>query len=500
MRPSRFCTLSGGMAAEFRPCLLMICFLSAFYSGKLPAADTETARQDDEWHMIHLRGKAAGYSFLRTVKGENGDIETVSFTRIMMKRGAEKTTVEVRIELRENASGRILGFRKEEKKALQAITTVGKVIESNRMELEITSGNSPARKQVIPFNPAARGLRHISEKINATLKKEGDRVEMVVFMMGLSRCAKQVSTLSAREGNLRRIENRMEIAPGNSLVVIEWLNDEGKSVRTSMPYLGLETVLSSRTKILATDFSSPPEIFLSSGIPLGRFLGWKREEILYRLRLRDNKQPVELMESGAAGQKLTATGEKGTWHLRVTTVLNPAAQDLPLDPNPLPKRYLSATTYLQCDDARIIEYTKKAAGKEKNSLKVAQVLEKWVYNYVRKKNLGTAFATAKEVLETRQGDCTEHAVLLAAMCRAAGVPSRVVAGLVYYRRNFVGHMWTEVYTGKWVPLDATIGKGKVEADHIALSVSALDNTAVNEMFVGLLPFLGNMEIEVLETR
>ena len=143
---------------------------------------------------------------------------------------------------------------------------------------------------------------------------------------------------------------------------------------------------------------------------------------------------------------------------------------------------------------------KKAAGNEKNSLEVARKLEKWVYNYIRKKNLGTAFATAKEVLETRQGDCTEHAVLLAAMCRAAGIPSRVVAGLVYYRRNFVGHMWTEAYTGKWIPLDATIGKGKVEADHIALSVSALDNTAVSEMFIGLIPFLGNMEIEVLETR
>ena len=86
------------------------------------------------------------------------------------------------------------------------------------------------------------------------------------------------------------------------------------------------------------------------------------------------------------------------------------------------------------------------------------------------------------------------------MCRAGGIPSRVVAGLVYHKKNFVGHMWTEVYTGKWVPLDATIGKGRVEADHIALSVSALDNSAVSEMFVGLIPFLGNMDIEVLETR
>lgn len=493
-------TLPGAGKIGLPPLVMMFFFLSACSPRSLSSQAPERPASADEWYLIHIRGKPAGYSSQREIVGENGDIETISFTRMVMKRGVEKTIVEMRLELRESAAGKILGFRKEEKMAREGVTTVGKVIEPDRLELEITSGSSPPRKRTTSFDPAARGFQHSSEKINSALKREGDRVELVVFMPDLSRCVKQISTVSALEGELRRIENHLEISPGNSLVSTDWVNEEGKVVRSRMPYLGLETVLSNRAEILGTDFSSPPEIFISSAIPLGRFLGWKREEILYELRLRDRKQPMELRESGAAGQKLTATGEKGTWRLKVNTVRNPAARDLPLAPNPLPKRYLSSTTYLQSDDARLIELTKKVAGKEKNSLKVAQALEKWVYNYVRKKNLGTAFATAKEVLETRQGDCTEHAVLLAAMCRAAGIPSRVVAGLVYYRRNFVGHMWTEAYTGKWIPLDATIGKGKVEADHIALAVSALDNTAVSELFIGLIPFLGNMEIEVLETR
>ncbi len=500
MRPHTRFKLTDGLETRLLPSLLAAGMIAVCLGGSLPAEDTETARQGDEWHLVHLQGKAAGYSLLRKLEGENGELETISFTRITMRRGTQKTTVEERLEMREDAAGKILGFRKEEKKAQQAVTTIGKMISPDRMELEVTSGNSPPRKQVIPFNPATRGLQHTTKKISSTLKKKGDRVEVVVFMSDLSRCIRQISTLQAREGKLRRIESRLELAPGNSLVLLEWITDAGQSVRSSMPYLGLETVLSSREKIVATDFSSPPEIFFSSGIPLGRFLGWKREEILYRLRLRDSKQPVQLLDSGAAGHQLTATTEKGTWHLRVQTVRQDAARELPINPTPPLKLYLSSTAYIQSDDARIIELAKKAAGNEKNSLEVARKLEKWVYNYIRKKNLGTAFATAKEVLETRQGDCTEHAVLMAAMCRAAGIPSRVVAGLVYYRKSFVGHMWTEVYTGKWVPLDATIGKGKVEADHIALSVSALDNTSISEIFIGLLPFLGNMEIEVLETR
>ncbi len=500
MRPHTPFKLTDGLENCRISSLLAACLLASCLGGRLSSEDAETAHRDDEWHMVHLQGKPAGYSLLRKLEGENGELETVSFTRITMKRGTQKTTVEERLEMREDASGRILGFRKEEKKAQQAVTTVGKLIAPDRMELEVSSGDSPARKQVIPFNPATRGLQHTTKKISSTLKKKGDRVEVIVFMSDLSRCIRQVSTLQAQEGELRRVESRMELAPDNSLVLLEWINNEGQSVRSSMPYLGLETVLSTRKKIMATDFSSPPEIFFSSGIPLGRFLGWKREEVLYRLSLRNNKQPVKLTDSGAAGHKLTPTAEEGTWHLRVQTVHQDAAENLPLPPNPLPKLYLSSTAYIQSDDARIIELAKKAAGNEKSSLKVARVLEKWVYNYIRKKNLGTAFATAKEVLQTRQGDCTEHAVLLCAMCRAAGIPSRVVAGLVYHRKSFVGHMWTEVYTGKWVPLDATIGKGKVEADHIALAVSALDNTSISEIFIGLLPFLGNMKIEVLETR
>ena len=479
--------------------LLLLC-VQACSSRNFPSTESEAARPGDEWFLIHLRGKAAGYSSQRKVVGENGDIETISFTKMTIKRDKEKVSVEMRLELRESAAGNILSFRKEEKTARQGVTTIGRVVEPDRMMLEITSGDSPVRTQEVPFNPAARGFQHVSERISSALKEEGDRLELVVFMPDLSRCVKQVSTLSTLEKGLRQIENRLEVAPGNSLVSTDWVNDKGETVRSRTPYLNLETILSSREEILAADFSSPPEIFISSAIPLGRFLGWKRQEIVYQLRIRDKSQPIELQDSGAAGHELTPAEEKGSWRLKVRAVDDPDARPLPLEPNPLPKRYLASTAYLQVDDARLNELTKKIIGKEKNSLKAARQLEKWVYNYIRKKNLGTAFATAKEVLETRQGDCTEHAVLLTAMCRAGGIPSRVVAGLVYHKKNFVGHMWTEVYTGKWVPLDATIGKGRVEADHIALSVSALDNSAVSEMFVGLIPFLGNMDIEILETK
>src|SRR5436190_11930904 len=83
---------------------------------------------------------------------------------------------------------------------------------------------------------------------------------------------------------------------------------------------------------------------------------------------------------------------------------------------------------------------------------------------------------AFKVAQTLTGDCTEFSMLAAAMCRAAGVPSRVAIGLVYVdrpppRQAFFGfHMWTEVYVrGAWVAIDATLGQGSVGPGHLKIA-------------------------------
>src|SRR5207245_9123611 len=100
------------------------------------------------------------------------------------------------------------------------------------------------------------------------------------------------------------------------------------------------------------------------------------------------------------------------------------------------------------------------------------------------------------------GDCTEHAVRLAAMCRARGIPSRVAVGLVYVPNlsSFGGHMWTEVYVkGTWIPLDATLGKGSVAADHIKFADSTFSDEGESAPLTSFLPMvsvLGKLKIEV----
>jgi hypothetical protein len=67
---------------------------------------------------------------------------------------------------------------------------------------------------------------------------------------------------------------------------------------------------------------------------------------------------------------------------------------------------------------------------------------------------------ASVIVKTRRGDCTEYAVLMAALARSFGYPARVLIGLVIVRVGTsvqaFGHAWTEISGDEgWQLVDAT---------------------------------------------
>lgn len=88
-------------------------------------------------------------------------------------------------------------------------------------------------------------------------------------------------------------------------------------------------------------------------------------------------------------------------------------------------------------------------------------LENYVYEHITNKSYSRAFDLASQVAASGQGDCTEHAVLLAALARAKGFHARVTFGnliLVTDTGLFAfGHAWTEIHDGEqWQIRDATM--------------------------------------------
>jgi len=130
-----------------------------------------------------------------------------------------------------------------------------------------------------------------------------------------------------------------------------------------------------------------------------------------------------------------------------------------------------------------------------------------VFEKLDDKNFRVSFATASEVARNLSGDCSEHAVLAAAMCRAVGIPARVAIGLVYVDapkqglKGFGYHMWIETYINRrWVALDPTFDQSVVDAVHIKLADSSLQGVSPFEAFVPIARVAGKLEIEPLELR
>jgi hypothetical protein len=169
--------------------------------------------------------------------------------------------------------------------------------------------------------------------------------------------------------------------------------------------------------------------------------------------------------------------------------------DLPTEPVPLPiaaeSEFLKPSVTIQCDAPEIKAKLNEAIGDEKDGVAATRKLVSWVFTVVEKQPTAS-FPNALGVLETMKGDCNEHAVLFAAMARAAGIPTRTAVGLIYMNRAFYYHAWNEVYLGKWIPVDATFGEFPASALHLKLAQGELSEQAE------ILGLVGTIGIKVEE--
>jgi hypothetical protein len=89
-----------------------------------------------------------------------------------------------------------------------------------------------------------------------------------------------------------------------------------------------------------------------------------------------------------------------------------------------------------------------------------------------------------------------HARLYASLARAAGIPTKLVSGLVYVPdEGFLYHSWAESYVGKWIPVDPLFGEIPANATHLKLVEGDSE-----EAMVKLSKFIGNIQAKVLDQK
>lgn len=472
-----------------------------------PVAVVEGATRDD-WFKLYLSRQLAGYLRVAAQPRREGGFFVTVLQKLVLKRENTVQENEISSVVEEDAEGKILGFRLR-----QVLSAEPRVCEARREGdalLVRDVGASRAGETALPVPAGAVGPARLEVMLRDWLKAPGQPLEVVVLVPEMLRFGKaryvfdreeEVEVAGTRR-RLRRVTSTVDILP--EIRTAEWLDPDGKLQKSAVPLLGMElvSVRSTMEEVLREKLTQPPEVFLATSIPLRGKLPPHARSATYRLQPRTQGAPLADLPGlfATAGQVAEPAKNPGERLLRVERLPAPPATPLGAGPaDPALGEYLRAAALIQSDDPAIVAAAKAALGGETDAWKAAQRLESWVHGYIGRKDLATGFASAREVLERKEGDCTEHAVLLAALLRAVGIPSRVVAGLVLYNGSFAGHMWTEAHVGGWLPLDATRAEGGVGPDHIGLAASSLQAASVADLALAIVPVIGSVQIEVVES-
>jgi hypothetical protein len=308
--------------------------------------------------------------------------------------------------------------------------------------------------------------------------------------------------------DLLRVECQAKLPDGKPIVERLWVNREGVILKRQIDALAQETYRTNEAIALADAGRPKFDLMLDTTVPTDRPLDnpHATRRVRYRVHLRTN-DPAQVFSRGA-GQEITSldprTAEIVVRAIRprssgggqtVAPVL--AGDQVPTDDD------RTANNLVQSDNPKIVAMSRSIAAAESEPWRIATGLELAVKRHIVDSDYSQAFASAADVVEHRKGDCTEHAVLLAALCRARGIPARVAIGLAYVSaaKGFGYHMWNEVWIdGAWAPLDATLAQGGIGAAHLKLGDSSLKGTSAFGTFLPVAQVIGQLKIEILEVE
>jgi transglutaminase-like putative cysteine protease len=522
MKVSRLRVISLWVLAGLLACLASAgCSDSAPVPSRTPPADrfavpaaaqpqTTSAPQRETWDITYIMGSRAGYtrttvSYLSHAGRKAVRMEAVD--HLDVKRSGERIKPGSRVLSIETPQGTLLEFESEMQLGPAPVRTVGRVV-TGHLELETTSQGKKMRTS-IPWSAEYGGPFAAEESLRRRPLEPGGQRTLQALVPGFNQLA--TVTMAARDyesvelpigtRNLLRIDTALRFPSGQVLKGSMWADRQGDTLKTRIDALSTEKVRATRALALEEAKAVDLDLLWDVAVQVDRRLPdpHHTKRIRYRVQLADGN-PATVFISGPSQRVKSIdahTAEVTVYALRPGEGGgNPdAPDDPPTDDDRRPNNLI------QSDNPKIVAMARKAAGEAKDPWKIAVALERYVNQLITEKDFSRAFATAAEVADNPVGDCTEHAVLLAALARVRGIPARAAMGLVYMqgKQSFGYHMWDEVYVdGRWMAIDATLGQGGIGAAHLELAHSSLQGASAYSAFLPVIQVIGQLKIQIEE--
>jgi hypothetical protein len=440
---------------------------------------------DDVWTGVYMRGEKVGYGHTRIVPAADGyRISDRSFLRLSVLDHVE--SIRAVTEATTGADFALRSFDVALDSGLGDFAVHGSV-QDGTLALNVTSGGETTEQRLPLREPL-----YLPESARAHLRAAGLAPGRTATVRVFDPSAMEHQPLEMRV--IGREAIMLDGASVDAWKVHEsfrgmettaWLDDDGRTLREEGP-LGTIVQREDAARAASAGWGADPfDLMAAVAIHVARPIADPRHLARLRARLDGLGEAAlpsdarQTMRAGALQVDREAAADSGTYTI-------PYAGEQW-------RQELEATPFLQSDHPRVRDAARTIVGDERDPARAAARLRAWVFGALEKRPTAS-IPNALQVLEMRAGDCNEHAVLFAALARAAGIPARVVAGIVYADGVFLYHAWDEVWIGsRWMSVDAAFDQAPVDATHIKLVEGG------PETHGALVPLIGKLSVDVMDT-
>lgn len=471
-----------------------------------PGAFAAPAEDKDLWFSIHLDGQKAGSYYQSSrlkAAGRSPVIETLVESNVSMTRLGTKIEFHSKALYLETEDGDLKSISSEYRFSGQSVAAEADV-GADEIILTTSSGGKRFTRK-IAFSGRLLGPEGIRRLSQAGLRKKDDSVRFQTFSSELNRLFNGTRTATGTEDvrlgertvtALKIVETFAEYPVSRSV----WLDADGWEVQVAEPSAFGEMAFRRTTEaeaLSAGRSARPPEEIVAQTLVRSK-IRLPQARLIESMTLRIRSKNPHLGWPDFPGPSQAVLEERpGEIVLKIDRPRVPERPAKKESPRDL-KEYLSSSVYLNTEDPLIQKTTREIIGGEKDDYRKALRLKNWVSRRMRF-DPGIAFAPSSEVIRNLKGTCTEYAMLLTALSRAAGLPARYLMGYVYVNGIWGGHAWTEVYVrDTWIPLDAAVnGPGAADAARFHFCASSLDD-GPGDCLLGGQRLFGGVEIDILE--
>jgi hypothetical protein len=479
----------------------------------------------DTWDAAYLQGGRTGF-FHTTVREVERDgkklYETTMEMSLTVRRYGSVVTLRMRTGGQETAEGKVVGL------FLTQILDKGQQTVRGRVDGKklLVSVPNKAEDLVVPWDDQVIGPHKQELLLRDPKLKPGDELEFLNYELSLLSAVKvrvqvkqeeEVDVQEVKKGDKPAVERtrrkllRVEVQPGkvnmNPLPkLVSWLDGEREVQRAQMELPGLGQITLYRTlEAVAKQQPAPellPDLGLNTLIKLNKPIDniHDARSAVYKITIKDEDDPRTVFAQDTRQKVLSVQGD--TIELQVKAFKN---AEVEAQAGTAPEEFSRSSFFLDSDSPAIKQRAARIVGTETDPLKKGQLIEKWVHDHMTFDS-GVGFVPSSQICRDLKGDCRQHGMLCAALCRAAALPARTALGLVYVNDQEHGptlgfHMWTEVWIkGNWLPLDATLGQGGIGVGHLKICEHSWSDTQTLAPLLPVIRAMGKIKVEVVKVE